>query len=489
MVGAGAPVSGLETPPAAITCIRHIGIIHLVAIHEGMGVQLILVLSAGKHGLPVFEAPCIMQCVKGLSTLQVELQPLIGEVHIARKLGPWHDLWWHFEIGIPRAAIRFHHSTLHLLGKKFSLLESFTVVAPSLFQLAVVGAVPIDAGHIEEFQNPWDLKDRRQRLDGQILFDGVHLGACHIGVHVDAERLSRGEAAGGIGVHVVVVHHVGNHPRLHHTHGVLSALFSLIDVPHGIKPPLPQHRTVLHHHAAELHGGHCTAGGSSLHRRCFWRFQEAAVARVAQGLNGRLNASFLDSQLTLQRMHGILTHVGSDACGLHQFLLPGLVDLAVLLDNARQKEVTAILLILEVLGVGLGRSVVQVLHVNSGVVVLRDVVGAWQTHRFTFPLHVFQHVEEALQHAIRRAQAPSEAGRPTVLKQAFHASVLHVGLHGRISSHFVVIQGQSPLIAQQVDHRAAPGRLQTQALKTVDGHLEGVPQVVLQGQLLQLFEG
>lgn len=34
------------------------------------------------------------------------------------------------------------------------------------------------------------------------------------------------EAAGGIGVHVVVVHHVGNHPRLHHTHGVLSALFA-----------------------------------------------------------------------------------------------------------------------------------------------------------------------------------------------------------------------------------------------------------------------
>ena len=42
---------------------------------------------------------------------------------------------------------------------------------------------------------------------------------------------------------------------------------------------------------------------STEQRRCFWRFQEAAVARVAQGLNGRLK---LLSPRGAVKLHGDL---------------------------------------------------------------------------------------------------------------------------------------------------------------------------------------
>lgn len=36
--------------------------------------------------------------------------------------------WWHFEIGIPRAAIRFHHSTLHLNEANLKRMHNAAVV-------------------------------------------------------------------------------------------------------------------------------------------------------------------------------------------------------------------------------------------------------------------------------------------------------------------------------------------------------------------------
>mmetsp|Transcript_52242 Transcript_52242/g.125088 ORF Transcript_52242/g.125088 Transcript_52242/m.125088 type:complete len:317 (-) Transcript_52242:285-1235(-) len=127
-------------------------------------------------------------------------------------------------------------------------------------------------------------------------------------------------------------------------------------------------------------------------------------------------------------------------------------------------------------------------HLDLRVVVLRDVVGTRQAHRLAGPFHILQHIEKAFQHPVGAAESAPEARDGAVLKEALHAGILQKALEHGVSCHLVVVQGEAPLGAVQLDHRAAPGRFQGEPGEAVDIHLQRVAQVVLQCQGLQLLE-
>mmetsp|Transcript_104545 Transcript_104545/g.248828 ORF Transcript_104545/g.248828 Transcript_104545/m.248828 type:complete len:285 (-) Transcript_104545:808-1662(-) len=263
-----------------------------------------------------------------------------------------------------------------------------------------------------------------------------------------------------------------------------------LQISQGIHPPVAQNGAILDHDTTEFQTRQGILGRCS-NRGFLWSLHQAAISHLALGLDlglDHLLSRPLQPQLALERMHGIVAHVSSEGCRLHQLLCPGLVDLAILHNHPGDRQKVSLGVSKE-LRVSALRLPMQMLYVHLCIVELRHIVGIRQLNGLACPLNVFKHVEEALKKAVGGAEPTPKPRDGSVLEEALHACVLDVALHLGIGCHVIVIQGQGAMVAIQMNHRTTLGRAQRETLPAGDGDLQGVAQVVLESQRFQFFEG
>mmetsp|Transcript_69462 Transcript_69462/g.175341 ORF Transcript_69462/g.175341 Transcript_69462/m.175341 type:complete len:230 (-) Transcript_69462:20-709(-) len=212
------------------------------------------------------------------------------------------------------------------------------------------------------------------------------------------------------------------------------------------------------------------------------------VSHGAQDVHAELHSIPLQAQLMHHRRHHELGPVSGDTAGLDEVLTPSFVQPPVrtFLDPSQGQGVPVD--VGKHTREGLRGVLVQVLHTDLRMVELRDLIRARQRDGLASPFDVVEEVEEALQHAVRGAQAAAEATQRPTLEELGHACIPDHGLHSGICCHAIVVQREPPLLAEQVDHRTTFAALEAETLEAIDGDLQAVVAGIFERERLQLLE-